>query len=219
MNARCASWQLCRTTVLSSQRQRDRSKQQTPKKMGCISSKQEEDDVDRLLREDRQQQDRAHCKVLLLGCGESGKATLFRHINLLHRGPPSDTEVAQWNEWIKDTNLPSWSSLIVEQSKVLEESHPECSFRLPQTLALRDSPNPDVLNPELVAAIKTLLADPATPAIIDPRNRMAVSDFERTRYLLQRAEALSKGETPNDLDLLSLRCRTTGVVETHFTLG
>jgi len=158
-------------------------------------------------------------KLLLLGTGESGKSTLFKQIIHLHGRGFDEKSRFPYKSIVYTNTILSMKTLIRQSSKLPSEldchwrSISEDSVNYIQDLKLDFS----YLDEELARHIKKVWADPGIKNTYAARSRFQLSD--ECKWFFDRIEELGKADyLPSYQDILRCRARTTGIVETTFTL-
>eukprot|EP00475_Leptophrys_vorax_P016610 TRINITY_DN23082_c0_g1_i4.p1 TRINITY_DN23082_c0_g1~~TRINITY_DN23082_c0_g1_i4.p1 ORF type:complete len:356 (-),score=88.42 TRINITY_DN23082_c0_g1_i4:111-1154(-) len=157
-------------------------------------------------------------KVLMLGIGEGGKATLFRHMNLLHgQGITQDMRIV-YKAAIHAQVIENMHHLLKEN----EERKEGEEFRLSGSSAalaskLLEVSKVDKLTPQIGDWLRELWSDPAFRHTFE--NRKTTDVAESTSHFLDKIDLLVKEDyILDDDDALRLRVRLTGFLEGRFTI-
>jgi len=157
-------------------------------------------------------------KLLLLGAGESGKSTLFKQMIQIYGKGFDDGARALYTALVFSNTLLSMKQ-IIQQSRVL-----------PETLNTRMNPKVEVsakfieemkidaqLDTDVASHIKYLWEDPGVKATWANRHmyQLTCSDGCHT-FFDSIMDIGKKGYLPSYNDVLRVRARTTGIVETSF---
>jgi len=192
----------------------------------CLSKKNQEQEsesltdkgINDLLSKDRHKEEEI-LKLLLLGTGESGKSTLFKQIIHIHGRGFDEKSRLPYKSIVYTNTILSMKTLIRESSKSPPEfdchwrSISEDSVNYIKDLKL-DFSN---LDEELARHIKKVWADPGIKNTYNARSRFQLAD--ECKWFFERIEEIGKpGYVPSYTDILRCRARTTGIVETTFTI-
>jgi GTPase SAR1 family protein len=178
-------------------------------------SKQFDQMATKMMRKDME-----YAKLLLLGAGESGKSTLFKQMITLYGKGFSEQDREKLTD-VVNNNAVEWMKRIVEQTDTLSRDHglnTVISDSLAAEKALISDPDlPLKVTPEIVAAWRKLERDPGVVLAIENRAKYQLGDS--AQYFFSRLEDIVKpGYLPNADDVLRVRVKTTGLVETEFQL-
>jgi len=164
------------------------------------------------------QEERVVLKLLLLGTGESGKSTLFKQLTQLY-GKGFTEEMRIPYASIVHTNCILAMKVLVRQSELFPESkHARISDSLLGSKNFINELKADMdLTPEIARHFKLLWADPGVRNTFELRSQFQLSDS--CRYFFDKVEELARpGYVPSYQDILQCRARTTGIVETSFSI-
>ena len=177
--------------------------------------------VDNQLRVARSREQRV-VKLLFLGTGESGKSTLFKQMRVLYGGGFDAKSRAAF--------LPALAANVVTSTKALLGALdaarasgvnppppllPASASAAALVLELPD--DPPFIAPALAAALDTLWADPALPAVAAHPARYTTCALDSAPALLGRVRKMvGRGYVPTLDDVLLARVRTTAIVEASF---
>jgi len=182
------------------------------------------DNINREIKGDTKKKEK-EVKLLMLGTGESGKSTLVKQFRILYRGSFTREELLSYRPALHNNIVLSIQALIKGAEKFEEDpDEPErgqfhitssSKEELEKILAL------DPLSHELpfsyVPAIKSLWADPAIQRAYNRSSAFQLADS--AKYVLDDIERIAHPDSlPTQTDLLRVRSRTTGIVETEFIL-
>lgn len=191
--------------------------------MGCVESKSEE-----LLKQDKQnkaveQQLKkakgeflSEIKLLLLGTGESGKSTIAKQMKILHTSGFSKQELASFRPVVFNNTLTSMKGL-VQALEFLELSLlPENKERGEFFIQV----NPveiEEFTEQMAEDIKILWADPAIQEAYEKRNQFQLMDS--AAFCFENVDRFKQPDySPDENDVLHVRARTTGIIETCFKI-
>jgi len=152
-------------------------------------------------------------KLLLLGCGDSGKSTFAKQMKIIHSSGFSEKELLQFKLLIH--------SNIIESIQILISSAERFNIPLQhqESVSLIKSFNrSQLINPLVGNAIKNIYNDEGIQLVLDRKNEFLF--FESTPYFLDCIDRIvSENYVPNPQDILRCRTKTTGIVETEFSIG
>lgn len=163
----------------------------------------------------RHEKEQTVLKLLLLGPGESGKSTLFKQIQTIYGDGFSQTDLIGFLHQVQNNTMLCLKALadnVLEYGDV-EPDNEEIVDILQNYEKIDDSSIP----PEHVEAFKRFWQDPATQKAW--RHRSEYQIYGCAEYLLNKLDEISAPSyTPTVNDLLQIRVRTTGIVETIFDI-
>ena len=178
--------------------------------------------IDTVQRLDRRK-DEDVMKLLLLGTGESGKSTLFKQIVHLY-GTGFDRDMRSTYKRSVYTNLIQSIQTLVEQAGILAETCPEKDTEIPAgnerecEIVMSIPKSKSHITPLIAESIAHLWALPAIRNTFDARVAFQLAD--NVDYFFDKVhEIASPDYIPSYDDVLRCRARTTGVVETVFTVN
>eukprot|EP01113_Clastostelium_recurvatum_P031794 TRINITY_DN400_c0_g1_i2.p1 TRINITY_DN400_c0_g1~~TRINITY_DN400_c0_g1_i2.p1 ORF type:complete len:360 (-),score=76.04 TRINITY_DN400_c0_g1_i2:279-1358(-) len=196
--------------------------------MGCTGSKSLEDaysdQINRQLKEEGKKKEK-EVKLLMLGTGESGKSTLVKQFRILYKGSFTREELLSYRPALHNNIVVSIQAMIRAAQRFLEEpgAGDEEKYKLsPANKASADKilqldPLSHELQYSLIPSIKAIWLDPAIQATFLRSSEYQLADS--AKYVLDDIERIANPETiPTQTDLLRVRSRTTGIVETEFLL-
>jgi len=155
-------------------------------------------------------------KLLLLGAGESGKSTLFKQMIKLYGVGFSDQDRKNTYVKVVHTNVIICMKALCGQTQ--QHADPPVSDKLMDfKRKIDDLKGDEDLTPALAQGIAALWEDPGVQSTYEKRNVFQLNDS--CKYLLSRVADLAKEDyVPTDLDILSVRVRTTGIVQNEFKI-
>jgi len=155
-------------------------------------------------------------KLLLLGTGESGKSTLFKQMIKLYGVGFSDQDRKNTYVKVVHTNVIICMKALCGQTQ--ERADPPVAEDLTDIKRkVEELKGDEDLTPALAQGIAALWADPGVQSTYEKRNLYQLNDS--CKYLLSRVTDLAKEDyIPSDLDILSVRVRTTGIVQNEFKI-
>ncbi|MES1913243.1 MAG: hypothetical protein MHM6MM_005450 [Cercozoa sp. M6MM] len=204
----------------------------------CVSTEQKRQLRDEGVRshEIDLQNARAHAqtqsvkKLLLLGAGESGKSTLLKGVISIYGKGYSEEDRRAFLMAVYSNTISAMQALI-EQVRVFAEEEEDDeeegdSKRYEISNAAKEAAesieripfSPDVkIGPEEAKDIETLWQDAAVQQTFARRSEFQLGDS--AQYFFERVHEIAKPSfVPSEQDLLRVRVRTTGIVESNFCI-
>jgi len=182
--------------------------------MGCKSSKNDATTraIDEGIARDRKAV-RSSVKLLLLGAGESGKSTVAKQMKIIHLNGFTDEERKDYKSII-------WSN-IVGSLRVLVEAAHNLDIPLVETAVaqrvLREDYFAGHLTPSIVQDVKILWQDKGIKQTFARSNEFQLNDS--AEYYFHEIDRIgSEHYIPTVQDVLRSRAKTTGIIETEFTV-
>jgi len=183
--------------------------------MGCGHSKSSDPGsrkIDESIEEERRRQ-KNHVKLLLLGAGESGKSTIAKQMKIIHLNGFTDEERRDFKSII-------WSN-VVGSIRVLVEAAQNLGISLSETETAKRVLQEDYftgeLNPVIAKDVKTLWEDPGIKKTFARSNEFQLNDSAEY-YFNEIIRIGAEGYVPTVQDVLRSRAKTTGIIETEFTV-
>lgn len=157
-------------------------------------------------------------KLLLLGAGESGKSTFAKQMKIIHMNGFKEEEKMEYVDLIRDNILVGIKSLVDAAKSFAIPLEPANEPRASSFAALPYSKLSNVeFNAELVADIKSLWGDPGITKTLLRRDEFQLSDSVVV-YLNDIDRIAAPDFVPTIPDILRVRSKTTGIVETEFKI-
>ncbi|KAI8577463.1 hypothetical protein K450DRAFT_251784 [Umbelopsis ramanniana AG] len=190
----------------------------------CLSTDEKSDrdrsqQIDRQLEEDNKKLKR-ECKILLLGSGESGKSTIVKQMKIIHQNGYTTEELFSWRPTVYKNVIQSIKTLVTAAGLMgicFQEPRNGAYAQHVMQFTIADITSP--LTPEIVEAIVSLWSDPAITQLLDHNG----SDFylmDSAPYFFSEVRRIGKQDyMPTVHDVLRARQKTTGIMETRFTMG
>jgi len=148
-------------------------------------------------------------KLLLLGTGDSGKSTFAKQMKILYKGGFTQKELENYAELLLTRTLLSIHSLIRATKQLKIRTGTRLKDPIDRILAAQR------LSPELVSDIKALWdSDPIQEAY--RRQGEFQLDAHADYYLKNSARFASLEFVPTNEDVLKVRQKTSGILETVF---
>lgn len=176
--------------------------------------KKTSDAIDRKAREE-QRKNIAINKLLLLGAGESGKSTMFKQMISMYGNGLSEENLRTLGPVIH-SNVIAWLQRLINGIKVLDgpKLNPEYEKYAEKLLTYKGN---DELHPDDSDLLKQLWEDPAIQHVWENKSRFQVG--ESLAYFMDKIdEVCSPDYVPNHDDALRARAKTSGIVETDFSI-
>nr|CAG8450630.1 15691_t:CDS:2 [Entrophospora candida] len=167
----------------------------------CISAEEKElkarsNKIDKQIEEDSRRF-KKECKILLLGSGESGKSTIVKQMKIIHQNGYTKEELAHYRITVYKNLMDSAQAIVYAMKKFQLEPRKSINRVYAEKILeyyVESDPNFQ-LNPEIVEAIDSVWNDPIISERIGAQS-----------YI------------PNETDVLRARTKTTGIMETRFTM-
>eukprot|EP00762_Andalucia_godoyi_P004140 ANDGO_06278.mRNA.1 Guanine nucleotide-binding protein subunit alpha len=196
--------------------------------MGCGSStpenaeaKSRDKNIEKLMKTETKKQ-QAVIKLLLLGAGESGKSTIFKQMQIMHRQGYTKQECLMYRDVVYANTLQSIKSLIAATARLrIPLESEENRGRAERIMAIPDQlivANPSkVLTPQLSADITALWKDRGVQAAYSRRSEFQINDS--AEYFIKNVARLTEaGYVPTQDDVLRSRVKTVGIHEEEFMI-
>lgn len=193
--------------------------------MGCHESKSEEqkdaDKKNRKIEHDIKKskaEASKEIKLLLLGTGESGKSTIAKQMKILHTEGFSKEDLLSYKPVVFHNTVSSMRTLITaatDQFKMsLQPENEEAAKRI-MSISLADL---NSLSSQMVKDISTLWGDSTILKAYERNNEYQLIDG--AAYCFENIDRFAKDDfTPTVADVLRVRAKTAGIIETLFGVG
>lgn len=171
-------------------------------------------DIDKELRSTKKASS-SEVKVLLLGTGASGKSTIARQMKILYMDGFTDKDTSIFTEIIFFNIIKNMKTLVVAAEKFGYDLQPAV---LPAAEELKNMSMQlsDVeLTTERGSAIAALWKDPGIQKTVERQSEFQFDD-SAPYYFNQLDRIALEGYEPSVDDMLHVRAKTTGIVETDF---
>jgi len=175
------------------------------------------------LRQEHQEDIATH-KLLLLGAGESGKSTLFKQMITIYGTGFTEKDKRSYIPIIY-RNIVACAEELAKQSIELPKKDPSAYGNCKVSDATQSAVQfilemkyeDGTLTPEIVKHVKVIWADPGIQNTYENRSKYQLNDS--CDYFLNKVDELTKpGYLPSEQDILRIRVRTTGIVESDFVI-
>jgi GTPase SAR1 family protein len=172
-------------------------------------------EINKLIREDRQRQ-RKEIVLLLLGTGESGKSTVAKQLRILHQQDWTIQERMEYKTLIYSNVISSLKVIIEAARKFKYTFTPENEQIASTILTYSDSKE---ITPQNVVDMKKLISDRNFQKTLQRSNEYQLIDSAPYFFDSSTLDRISSlNYIPTNQDILHSRARTTGIVETHFSV-
>ncbi|CAO3593538.1 unnamed protein product [Absidia cylindrospora] len=174
-------------------------------------------DIDKEIEKERKQQNK-HCKVLLLGSGESGKSTIRKQLKIINQNGFSHEELGGWRT-IVYRNLMDSSQAIVNAMRQygyndMDEKIQAASSKLLQEV----DPNMTRLDKDILQSMRLIWQHPDIQLFLDEKQ----SEFylmDNAAYFFDDLDRIGHPDyVPTEQDVLRARLKSTGITEITFQL-
>jgi len=157
-------------------------------------------------------------KVLLLGSGDSGKSTILKQMRLIHKVPSSPHEIELYRQLVFG-NLTSGLRYVLDAMEGMELEVADDNIKYLEMMAeVTDLPNGEPFPNHYLEPLKALWADVNVQKACSRGNEVALP--ENLHYYFSDLERLFDPHyLPNERDIIHCQAVTTGIIETHFSLG
>jgi len=193
--------------------------------MGCSESKDglgttreqrtTSEGIDKVLESDRIQA-KNHVKLLLLGAGESGKSTIAKQMKIIHLNGFTREERDNFKSVIFSNVVGSMRALVEATEKLhlqIQGENKNVSSRFMEEEYFTGD-----LTEFIVGDIKTLWCDAGIKEAFSRSSEFQLNDS--AEYYFTQSDRLAKKDyVPSVEDILRSRAKTTGIIETEFTLA
>lgn len=160
--------------------------------------------------------DQQDVKILLLGSGECGKTTLWRHLKMIYCGGFNDDERNDMTSVVKINLISDIKTLVeaIQNSGQNVADDLEASVENINDMQL----NEEELTPEVAEEITNVWHDPAIRTAYQQNNSIGLGD--NASFFLDNSKRIaSNGYLPTDEDLLKSRIRTSGISSLQFKIN
>eukprot|EP01100_Stratorugosa_tubuloviscum_P007141 TRINITY_DN299_c0_g3_i1.p1 TRINITY_DN299_c0_g3~~TRINITY_DN299_c0_g3_i1.p1 ORF type:complete len:357 (+),score=125.81 TRINITY_DN299_c0_g3_i1:156-1226(+) len=187
----------------------------------CVKHTEEEKDaqqvtrnIDALIRKEKNKLCK-ETKILLLGAGESGKSTIVKQMRIIFVNGFSEEERIT-NVPVIFHNMLTSMKILITNATVMEiplsssnKANAQAIMNIPTSIeALK-------ITPEMGIMFDLLWKDPGIRECFGRSNEFQLNDS--TAYFFDNIERITVPNfVPNDMDLLRVRAKTTGVAEIDF---
>jgi len=186
--------------------------------MGCAGSKTDKQtsNIDKMLKDERKRLE-SEVKLLLLGAGESGKSTIAKQMKIIHLDGFKEEERLSYKSIIYN-NIIACMKALVNASRDLGIAISDANTAAANRLADADiNYFSGAITEEMKNDIKALWADAGIKKTYERQNEFQLNDS--AAYYFQNIDRIAQDNyVPTEQDVLRSRAKTTGIIETEFTL-
>jgi len=178
--------------------------------MGCNNTKDPTSlAIEKELENDRRKKKR-DVKLLLLGAGESGKSTVAKQMKIIHLNGFTDEER-------KDFRSIIWSNVVGSMRVLIEAANVGLTEGDTAKRVMREDYFNGELTPTIARDIKTLWNDPGIKQTFARSSEFQLNDS--AEYYFNEIDRIGiEDYVPSVQDVLRSRAKTTGIIETEFTI-
>jgi len=174
---------------------------------------QKNQEIEKQLKADIRVEEK-NVKILILGTGDSGKTTFTKQLTCLH-GVLSKETLESYSFILKDLALRGAQTLIncAEETGVLPKEHTEKAKNILEA---------QVLTPQIAADIQTVTTDPVLVQLLDSKGEslQMQGGVSGCKYYWSNADRYAADNfTPTQEDYFKARIKTTGIVESTFSVS
>jgi GTPase SAR1 family protein len=177
--------------------------------------KKKNKEVNKQLKE-RKKELNQEIKLLLLGTGESGKSTFAKQMKILHTSGFSKQELISYKPVVWSNTITCMKILVQATKKLNFEINPE-NEEIAKYFEEINAVEIDSFDKTFSEKIKKLWNDPGIQKAYENRNQFQLMDS--AKYCFENADRFATSDyTPTEEDILRVRVRTTGIIETQFSV-
>jgi GTPase SAR1 family protein len=189
-------------------------------------TEQERNETIDTVEAERFKRDKNVIKLLLLGGGGSGKSTIFKQILDIHGQTVEEHERELYIPFIAENVINSMIAL-VKQSIELSKTHPEWDTAISDSsassrkffLSLKENAGLEITL-EIANHIKILWADRGIKNTFEKADLCLHQIADCADYFFDKIEEIvDDGYKPTFADLVRIRLRTTGIIESEFDVN
>ncbi|KAJ3432813.1 guanine nucleotide-binding protein g(o) subunit alpha [Anaeramoeba flamelloides] len=156
-------------------------------------------------------------RLLVLGCGESGKTTFIKQLKILHQNGFLDRDRELYHDTIR-LNCILHTKVLLNSCATFGWDLKDENKEIAKDFILNVIDEENSLTPSVGQQIKKLWADSALKTAYENRHNFQLPDS--ANYFLDKIEKISVEDyEPDDQDILMCRIPTTGVNEIQFNFG
>jgi len=184
-------------------------------KKGSAEEEKANRDINTMLKDDKRKLD-SEVKLLLLGAGESGKSTVAKQMKIIHLHGFSNEERLTYKSIIYNNVLSSMKALVTAARDLnisLGKNVADAADRIRNC----DTQFSGNLSSETGRDISSLWHDDGIRKVYVRQNEFQLNDS--AAYYFDNVERLAdKNYIPTEQDVLRSRAKTTGIIETEFSV-
>jgi len=167
-------------------------------------------DINKYLRDEKRKLDK-EVKLLLLGAGESGKSTIAKQMKIIHLEGFTTDEKLSYKNIIYNNIIGSMKTLITAAQNfgyAIKRQDLADAVKGADTVTF---------TPELTDTMKQLWKDEGIQQAYARQSEFQLND-SAAYYFEHLSRIGTKDYVPNEQDVLRSRAKTTGIIETEFTV-
>ncbi|XP_069785779.1 guanine nucleotide binding protein (G protein) alpha v1 isoform X2 [Narcine bancroftii] len=175
--------------------------------------------IDRALWESGRQEGSV-VKMLLLGAAESGKSTLVKQMKIIHSHGFTDEELISFKPAVLDNLLSSMKFVLQGMGSLrINLANPKKMVHAQTVLSCgRCFDEDSMLLPFVAHALRCLWSDPQVKLATSRGYEFELNDSAHY-FFLHMNRITAPGYKPTQTDVLRVRLRTSGVIETQFKIN
>jgi len=173
-------------------------------------------EIERSLAEDRKKIS-TEVKLLLLGAGESGKSTIAKQMKIIHLHGFTADERLTYKSIIYNNVVASMKALVIAAREKDIPIGANASAAADRIGAIDVQFFAGVLTPEIADDIQVLWRDSGIRQAYTRQSEFQLND-SAAYYFDNVARLAAADYVPSEQDVLRSRAKTTGIIETEFTL-
>mmetsp|Transcript_26420 Transcript_26420/g.29428 ORF Transcript_26420/g.29428 Transcript_26420/m.29428 type:complete len:356 (-) Transcript_26420:73-1140(-) len=173
--------------------------------------------ISRMLHDDRRKLEN-EVKLLLLGAGESGKSTIAKQMKIIHNEGFTEEERVSYKSVIYNNTFLAMKTMIQAAHDLGISIKAKANRKIAAKFVDEDTGyfHGDI-TPEIAVDIKALWSDPGIQKTFKRSAEYQLTDS--AHYYIESVDRLSdEGYVPTEQDVLRSRAKTTGIIETDFTV-
>ncbi|XP_077190316.1 guanine nucleotide-binding protein G(t) subunit alpha-2 [Paroedura picta] len=184
---------------------------------GASAEEKRSKELEKKLQEDADNEAKT-VKLLLLGAGESGKSTIVKQMKIIHQDGYSKEECLEFISVIYGNILQSILAIIRAMITLgIDYGDPSRADDGRLLFNLADSIEEGTMPTELVECIKRLWKDSGVQLCFDRAAEYQLND-SASYYLNELDRITTANYLPTEQDVLRSRVKTTGIIETRFSV-
>jgi len=170
-------------------------------------------DINEHLRDEKRRLE-SEVKLLLLGAGESGKSTVAKQMKIIHLKGFTKEECLTYKSIINNNVIGSMKVLV---HAATERGIPLESKAVADRFVNEQGYFTGSITPAIASDLKTLWADQGIQTAYSRQAEFQLNDS--AKYYFEAVDRLASADyVPTEQDVLRSRAKTTGIIETEFTI-
>jgi len=174
-------------------------------------------EISRMLHDERKKQDN-EVKLLLLGAGESGKSTIAKQMKIIHKEGFDEEERLSYKSVIFNNTFGAMKTMIQACAELNINIKSKANRKIATKFVDEESGyfHGDI-TPTIADDIKALWSDSGIQKVFKRSAEYQLTDS--AQYYIEAVDRLaSDNYIPTEQDVLRARAKTTGIIETEFTV-